>query len=481
MQSAQPRHMRYSSNVRETSSSEELIDHLSEDHISDHSSNASFGAGSSARTAKVEGHDEQSSVASTSRKPLKSRPNKHQGAGSTWRSRTAPERQLAASLDQLRAKDLSMHLYNFYALKRQQTQGGPETNTPSFGKDWASSKSWTAWPMIPELVPRESDEISWGNDADHFKFETISSYEAMQELLAAQACKKAKIKFSEREWEDTNLTSQSPPGDRRLRDQARLTKLTDDSDDAEEDEPMILADDQFARSILQPSLNHVAGKLDTLLIGLHHARASYSLTSKRTSRLYETVDDESSMDNKRRRKVSSKGRSTKRKSRPKDSAVVSENLSSGEDEPHQGRGRRSGSDRRAVKPLSRSRSRIDRLGLRDWSDVLGVASMCGWDSGVVARAAARCSDLFNEGIVFRTLHEGREGYHDSSFVPNTFTTQILEGLGEEGSHAQSTFYQGHNPDEEGSEPKIGGVHVDGFLQPIPKQASWTRKRKPRER
>ncbi|KAL8933730.1 MAG: hypothetical protein Q9211_005623 [Gyalolechia sp. 1 TL-2023] len=291
----QSAHEEYDNSARRPSSSEELIDSVSEDGISDRPSNASSRTGSSVRTPKFEGLDERSSVSSTSKKPPKSRPNKYYGAGSTWRARTASERQLAASLDQLRAKDLSIHLYNFYALKRQQSQEDQETNVPSFGKDWASSKSWTAWPMVPELVPRESDIDSWEDDADEeaaVKFGTISSYETMQELLAAQACKKAKEKLSRREWEDSDYASQSPPSDRRSRSQARITNLADDSSNAEEDEPVVLADDQLARSILQPSLNHVARKLDTLLMGLHHARSSYSLTSKSSSRLHEMADDE---------------------------------------------------------------------------------------------------------------------------------------------------------------------------------------------
>lgn len=47
------------------------------------------------------------------------RPNRWQGAPSTWTSLTGPERGLAASLDQIRNADLSIHLYNSHALKRR--------------------------------------------------------------------------------------------------------------------------------------------------------------------------------------------------------------------------------------------------------------------------------------------------------------------------------------------------------------------------
>jgi len=47
------------------------------------------------------------------------RPNRWKGAASTWQSLTEQERGLAASLDQLRNQDLSIHLYNAHALKRR--------------------------------------------------------------------------------------------------------------------------------------------------------------------------------------------------------------------------------------------------------------------------------------------------------------------------------------------------------------------------
>ncbi|GKU03901.1 hypothetical protein FLAG1_06432 [Fusarium langsethiae] len=46
-----------------------------------------------------------------------------------------------------------------------------------------------------------------------------------------------------------------------------------------------------------------------------------------------------------------------------------------------------------------------RLGLRDWSDVLGAAALAGFSGDVIARTARRCADLFGEGMVVRTLNE----------------------------------------------------------------------------
>lgn len=45
-------------------------------------------------------------------------------------------------------------------------------------------------------------------------------------------------------------------------------------------------------------------------------------------------------------------------------------------------------------------------GLRDWSDVIGAASLSGFKPDVVARAAQRCANLFGQGMDMQTLLEG---------------------------------------------------------------------------
>jgi hypothetical protein len=46
------------------------------------------------------------------------RPNKFKGPKSTWRNFTEEERLVATSMTKLRDRDLSIHLYNAYAMKR---------------------------------------------------------------------------------------------------------------------------------------------------------------------------------------------------------------------------------------------------------------------------------------------------------------------------------------------------------------------------
>ncbi|KAL8827366.1 MAG: hypothetical protein Q9170_007044 [Blastenia crenularia] len=478
---------------------DEPIGYSSDDYVLDHLSDISSQIQSSVHTEYIGDYEELSSAADeTSTSTKRSQPHKFHGPASTWRDRTASERQLAASLDQLRAKDLSVHLYNFYALKRQASEDGKgkeheedqRPNISTSGKSWASSKNWTAWPMAPKLVPRESNANSWETEADQKAFinpQMTSSRDILQDLLAARACKIAKERFYDRGSEPDPPSTNN---NQKSKGQARILELTDEGISDDGDEPVVLADDQRAKDLLQPSLNHVLAKLDTVLIGLHHARSSYATDNNSSSRLSGMTDEEGSRNNKRRQTMTSRGRSRGSNRRRKAYPDSSENLSAVDDEPHPIRGRRSGrsgSDRGGVKPPLRSRSRLDRIGLRDWSDVLGVASMCGWDAQVVARAAERCSNLFEEGMVLRTLHEGQEGYHDATFLPNQPATMDMNMLGtvlQRKVHDrafQPSVDQGSDVHEAWEDTQVGGVHIDGFLQPIPTHKSWGRKRKARRK
>ncbi|KAF2084468.1 hypothetical protein K490DRAFT_68777 [Saccharata proteae CBS 121410] len=48
---------------------------------------------------------------------------------------------------------------------------------------------------------------------------------------------------------------------------------------------------------------------------------------------------------------------------------------------------------------------FERNKLRDWSSVLGNASLSGFDPAVIARTAKRCAGLFGEAMTFRMMHE----------------------------------------------------------------------------
>ncbi|KAF2755001.1 hypothetical protein EJ05DRAFT_118767 [Pseudovirgaria hyperparasitica] len=79
---------------------------------------------------------------------------------------------------------------------------------------------------------------------------------------------------------------------------------------------------------------------------------------------------------------------------------------------------------------------------RDWSEVLGVASLCGWNEAVVARAAARCASLFGESMAFRTLHENTK--MGDTEEPFQYHADIIPAFGElESSSDEATTSKGH--------------------------------------
>lgn len=481
-------------------SSDELIEELSDTQNSN-----SFSTASSKPRSALEDSDYnqqlpfEKAASPLIRKSPPVRPNKHLGSHATWRDRTAAERQIAVSLEQLRAKDLSAHLYNFYSLKRKllEVQGEQGTEPEHDGdlnppaKAWVSSKSWVAWPMAPELVPRESH--AQFRDADVYQGtptgnKTASSHELLQELLAARVCRLAKGKFYEREWENSGVESPATPDDPWLTRQAQILEEVNGPSQLEEDEPLVMADDEMAKTLLQPSLNHIGGKLDSILMGLHHARSSYATHGTTSTKTQVGTDGESPRDNKRKRKACRRTPSKERNQGQRPLRDVAEDSMAEDTEADNIRHRATGTDHDSTGP-SRSRPRHERMGLRDWSDVLGVASMCGWDAGTVARAVARCSALFGEGLVLRTLQEGQEGYHDVPYLPGNLATEDLPEVAfvtRKGHHQAADLSDDHICSKTGTESdndrydqggKVGGVHVDGFLQPIPKRKSWTRERR----
>ncbi|EHK25180.1 uncharacterized protein TRIVIDRAFT_114634, partial [Trichoderma virens Gv29-8] len=75
--------------------------------------------------------------------------------------------------------------------------------------------------------------------------------------------------------------------------------------------------------------------------------------------------------------------------------------------------------------------RLRRLGLRDWSDVVGAAALAGFSPQVIARTAKRCANLFGQGMVVRRLDEApasrAPAFHTMEYRPE----KIKLGLDED--------------------------------------------------
>ena len=405
-------------------------------------------------------HDEDLTISedgSQDHIPLPARPNKYHGPVSTWRDWTAPERDLAASLDQLTGKDLSVHLYNAFSLRKkgsvrdkQKLLAIPDDDYWDKLNGWTPPRVWTAWPLPPDDVPREEDEKHWEEEGVLGRAppsKPKQSSETMKDLLVAHVLRHAREHFLRRESDDpiveTDRVKQVSPAEQ----PAAGPFNSGQNDSAKNLIPVVLADDERANQILQPTVQHVLTKLDRLLMGLHHARSSYFAIDESASDSQGYASGRS----KSRRKAKKRKRST---SNLEHGILLRNELSSGSDENNEPSKRKMSG--------SKSRPRKQRLGLRDWSDVLGVASMTGWDSEVVKRTAARCASLFGECITFRTLGEGTTGAEERCFLP--------DGLKPLTPHTSEQPLAKRKAAKE--DAMVGGVHVDGFLMPIEGKKSW---------
>ena len=359
------------------------------------------------------------------------RENRFQGPASTWRFYIEGERTLADSLDQQRANDLSLHLYNAHALEARLRDGNAATNVePHCSKKrwikpnedgtlpWYPDAVWTAWPRHPEDVPRSSEKfevpvLDDGLDgATYKKTEPWKPRGDLEEEILAIVLRAAKERLRKASPGDRPTTEDGARQDE-IRTRKRSHETLDESSDidvsmAEEDDDVdqldqsrhsakfrtkntanksLLVDDDAARTLLNPSIRHVLSQLDGLLMGLHKSRIGQVRTNSR-----------SRSRTPRSRSASKAGKSTS-KSRSRQLSR-SKSLQGDEHEMHDSD---SGDD---VEQDDRNNDRPKRrrpLHARDWSEVLGIAAFTEWDPKIVDRATRRCVSLFGEGMNFRTI------------------------------------------------------------------------------
>ena len=411
-----------------------------------------------------------------------SRPNRFRGPPSTWRNWTAPERDLAASLDQLQAKNLSVHLYNSFKLGQRNrigdlgsgTRASKTSGKRSTGSQWSPPKVWTAWPLPPGIVPREHEETRWKGEVVPFVQPHPSPGrpgQHLQEMLVAQVLRIAKERF--REWQLDGATEPKPTTtsqgeqSQSLGEDFNARANANEQQEALGQKPVVMADDQRASEILQPTVQHIMTKFDGLLMALHQARATYLPVEDSSSEACGQTSERST----------SRGRPQKRKRKQSETEEVVEakhdapeypSSSSSDYNPSREKSVSQRRTQHVKSSLHRSRSqkfhdRKGRLGLRDWSDVLGVASMIGWPQNAVRCATARCTTLFEEGIKFRTLQEGKRFQEELLYLPNAPPFCSME-------HSQNRIWEGFTNRFEPA--MVGAVHVDGFLEPIEGKKSW---------
>lgn len=350
-------------------------------------------------------------------KAISTRPNKFHGPSSTWRNRNAPECNLAASLDNLTAQDLSVHLFNAHKLKQsglQQRANGVDSEDP-FAFTWTPPKKWTAWPMPPEIVPREGGE-PYGRKLVQMPHpylpKPVKRAGLLRDLLLAQVLREAKVRLGQREWEriqdsetlkpleqSTQGTSDNdgqtstvwedsdshgPAAGRRRKKRAKLAKTAAQVANQGDKQliPIMLADDSKAMDIAQPLVRSVCSQLDTLLSSLHRARQSYHAM--------ETDDRSASVSRSTKRY---RGRSAT--PAPKHSTMRDSLLSSGDEDNDPNVNPTGAQAGRQSSQSQRFQLRKKKLNLRDWDDVISLASTSGISQEVIETSRHRCEALFD--------------------------------------------------------------------------------------
>lgn len=378
------------------------------------------------------------------------RPNRYYGPPATWRSWTKDDRAVAGSLDHLRQRDLGIHLYNAYALKdrfrarrlleSQDTKGKgvkggvspapfiPRGDAPVF----EPPRTWTAWPLSPADVPREEllPVGTLGNDAIRFPKKDTRPSAFLEDCLISATTKQSRERWNARVRLEqisgvTGQGEKSPIiGDdnfsgaenaQKIKEvlshrpifSSQLADTEDESEDAPTDEPtrswngkaelgkrlVPMADESKVRKILLPSARCILSQLDRLLDGMHRVAHGHTRSSERGTREDIVLSERGDADASSARH---RGRSLRR-ARSRTSAS---------------------SQRSGLSKMPQSVSAAIRRhepGLQDWSFILGVAALVGWNQAVVDRAAARCARLFGQDMLFRTFHEC-DGENDGPYT-----------------------------------------------------------------
>jgi len=422
------------------------------------------------------------------------RSNRFHGKPSTWRSWNDDEIRTHSSLLQTQDNALSDALIDFHH----------EISLNAVGDEsysWLSKRVWqlqklggtqvhsefSSWPLPPHMVPDIDEQIgrprsTSGPDLS-LAMRIGDATNTIQQSLMAYGVQCAKKRKRIAMAKTSSLTkaniiptreAQAPcnSDDRSSGETAAVDeRVSIDADDlgTQEGETAVFPlDDDRCQSMLENSSQSIFLVLDKLLLSLHHSRDRH-------------------YNNRHSRRSGTDARNPFSKTgEPNDNSDL-------EPHPH------SSTDQKKLKRPYQFR----RLRPRDWSEVLGAATLMGWDSEVIQRAAKRCSVLFGEDMSFATS-EGDGAFNQHSTSINYASAkiksrdQLLNSIWKadsltcphEGciSHTVQLnteeeliehIRKAHAWDLDGgvipeTRLTVGGVHVDGFMCPIPEQ---TRARK----
>lgn len=255
------------------------------------------------------------------------RPNRWRGPPQSWRTLTEEDRLTYNAFERLRNQDLSVHLYNAFALRQaprlleshdassgnkvclkhtpqivheadeSKQDVDAETSQPILTSSWAPPKSWTAWPLRPHLLPPD-DFMKQTNDGDEaFTFRRIERdypSKRLEEIVSATILGFAKDRFRQRELcessakiatsikrEPLSSDNEVPSGAEDFSDEQE-SESDDPSDAKSKDakntvprrllQPVVATNDDVSYELIQPSTRSILQKLDQVLTILHNTR-----------------------------------------------------------------------------------------------------------------------------------------------------------------------------------------------------------------
>ncbi|KAJ6015528.1 hypothetical protein N7540_010119 [Penicillium herquei] len=361
--------------------------------------------------------------------PGVARPNRWEGHATNYRQAIVAERSVFNSLRALRANDLAGHLYDAFAIRQKSTHDQSEPSDPDDSDEEETRsfrKKWIAWPMTATSVPRTDENLRRRLDGfDTYRMQPDSRPSAeLEEWIMATMMRTGKETYMAREsgWKEVKVPQEAnQPDPDAIVDDAAAKDENEQNDDSKKPQsknsksmprhPVIQADEDILHRQLRPLSRTVISQLDQLLMGLHHS------LRHRTNDMDSSDDSATDTDEEISRSRSG--------SRPKQKGQKQDQLrgtkrgrkDSHLDRPSASRASASRSssyidatddDTPSGETPNQSRGRMmDRLLLRDWSEIMGIASIMGLPSNAVERASKRCADLFEQDMSFRTFHEGR--------------------------------------------------------------------------
>ncbi|KAI0809875.1 RNA polymerase I-specific transcription initiation factor-domain-containing protein [Xylaria sp. FL0064] len=263
------------------------------------------------------------------------RPNRWTGPPSTWQQLNSAEIDTLTALNELRNRDLSVHLYNAFALKHRNHRGKTRdvakpvtgqnvdvtTGQPVQENKWVPPNSWIAWPLPAHEVPRPGFMGRTDSADEHFTFRMQTPYNPaaeLEETVSATILRFAKERFQARQEaarrdEATVRSDHASNGEEgsdigirpkptRARSKSRAKPRSNsrsvkyestseaemmDIDDTHVEKPVspapsetlplktvVATDDELSYSLLRPSARGILVKLDTALTILHNAQES---------------------------------------------------------------------------------------------------------------------------------------------------------------------------------------------------------------